>query len=124
MDFQFFAMLLGRLAIGGIFVLAGVQHFQHFQPPLMIMKSRGVPFASALLVIGSLWEIVLGLMIVFGFWLVPASLGLVLFLIPATIIFHNFWGYHGIERVHHMHVVMTNVMVSGGLLVLAAASMA
>jgi putative oxidoreductase len=50
----------------------------------------------------------------------PAALGLVLFLIPATIIFHNFWDHQGFERVQHMHVVMTNIIVAGGLLVLAA----
>lgn len=121
MDFYFFALLLGRICIGGIFLLAGVQHFQHFTPPLMIMKGRGVPYAAPLLVIGSLWEIVLGILIMIGFWTVPAALGLILFLIPATIIFHNFWAFDGIARVHHMHVVMTNVMVAGGLLVLISA---
>lgn len=123
MDYHFLALLLGRLCIGGIFILAGLQHFQHFDPPLAIMKGRGVPYAAPLLVIGSVWEIVLGALIVLGLWTVPAALGLVLFLFPATIIFHNFWAHDGIARVHHMHVVMTNVIVAGGLLVLAAAAM-
>lgn len=121
MNFYLIALLLGRICIGGIFVIAGIQHFQHFTPPLMIMKGRGVPYAAPLLVMGSLWEIVLGALIITGFWTVPAALGLILFLIPATIIFHNFWAFDGIARVHHMHVVMTNVMVAGGLLVLIAA---
>jgi putative oxidoreductase len=121
MDFHFIALLIGRICIGGIFILAGIQHFQHFGPPLAIMKGRGVPCAAPLLVIGSVWEIVLGALIVIGLWTVPAALGLILFLFPATFIFHNFWAYDGIARVHHMHVVMTNVMVAGGLLVLVAA---
>jgi len=122
MDFYFLALILGRIFIGGIFVLAGIQHFQHFDPPLAIMKGRSVPYAAPLLVLGSVWEIVLGALIMIGFWGAPAALGLILFLIPATIIFHNFWDYQGIARVHHMHVVMTNVMVAGGLLALIAAS--
>lgn len=122
MDFQIFTLLLGRFCIGGIFIFAGIRHFQHFQPPLMIMKGRGVPCATATLIIGSLWEIALGLLVILGLWLIPVSLGLILFLVPATIIFHNFWGFQGIERVQHLHVVMTNIMVAGGLLVLAASA--
>jgi putative oxidoreductase len=121
MDFYFLALILGRIFIGGIFILAGIQHFQHFDPPLAIMKGRGVLYAAPLLVAGSVWEIVLGAFVVTGFWAVPAALGLILFLVPATIIFHNFWDHEGIARVHHMHVVMTNVMVAGGLLALVAA---
>jgi putative oxidoreductase len=119
MGYHIFALLMGRVFIGGIFILAGVEHFRKFQPPLMIMKARGVPYASLLLVIGSLWEIALGLFIVLGLWLALAAIGLALFLIPATIIFHNFWDHAGKDRAEHQHAAMANIMVAGGLIVLA-----
>lgn len=122
MDYHLLLMIAGRLLMGGIFIFAGIMHFLDFQPPLAIIRGRGVPNAAAVLVIGSVWEIVLGLMVVLGIGLLPASLGLVLFLIPATIIFHNFWDHQGLARVQHLHVVMTNVMVAGGLLILAAST--
>ncbi len=120
MDYHLLLILVGRLLLGGIFICAGIMHFLEFQPPLAIIKGRGVPNAAAVLIIGSVWEIVLGLLVVLGIGLLPVSLGLVLFLIPATIIFHDFWNHQGLVRVQHLHVVMTNIMVVGGLMILAA----
>ena len=33
---------------------------------------------------------------------------------------HNFWSFAGRERVDHTHATLANIMVGGGLLVLAA----
>ncbi|HTJ57106.1 MAG TPA: DoxX family protein [Devosiaceae bacterium] len=120
MGYHELVLLVGRVLIGGVFVWGGIDHFWHFRPPLMIMKARGVPYAAAVLVIGSLWELVLGALVLAGLWIVPASLGLVVFTVIATIIMHNFWDHSGKERVEHTHVVLGNTMVVGGLLVLAA----
>jgi putative oxidoreductase len=117
------ALLAGRVLIGGVFVWGGIDHFVHFQPPLGIMRARGVPYTETVLVIGSVWEIVLGLMVIAALWLVPATLGLIVFTALATFIMHNFWNYSGKERVEHAHVVLGNTMVAGGLLVLAATAL-
>jgi putative oxidoreductase len=98
-------------------------HFVHFAPPLGIMRARGVPYTEAVLVFGSVWEIALGALVIAGVWLVPATLGLVVFTAFATFIMHNFWDYSGKERVEHTHVVLGNTMVVGGLLVLAATAL-
>jgi putative oxidoreductase len=111
------------LLIGAVFVWGGIDHFLHFQPPLGIMRARGVPYAEAVLIVGSVWEIVLGALVLGGLWLVPATLGLIVFTILATFIMHNFWNYSGKERVEHIHVVLGNTMVVGGLLVLAATAL-
>jgi uncharacterized membrane protein YphA (DoxX/SURF4 family) len=44
--------------LGGLFVFGGVEHF--FILPLLtgIMAARGVPAARAVLIFGSLWQIV------------------------------------------------------------------
>jgi putative oxidoreductase len=120
MDFHVLEFVLGRVLLGGVCLWAGIEHFLHFQPPLAIIRARGVPYPAAVLVIGSIWEIVLGALVTAGLWLAPASLGLVVFMIAATIIMHNFWDFRGAERVQHLHVALGNAMIVGGLLVLAA----
>jgi putative oxidoreductase len=123
MDIHELALLVGRVLIGGVFVWGGIDHFLHFQSPLAIMRARGVPYSEAVLVIGSIWEIALGAIVIAGLWLVPATLGLVVFTALATFIMHNLWHYSGKERVEHTHVVLGNTMVVGGLLVLAATAL-
>jgi putative oxidoreductase len=54
MDIHELALLVGRVLIGGVFVWGGIDHFLHFQPPLAIMRARGVPYSEAVLVIGSI----------------------------------------------------------------------
>jgi putative oxidoreductase len=90
MNLHDIALIAGRVLIGGVFVWGGVDHFLHFGPPLAIMRTRGVPYTKAVLVFGSVWEIVLGAIVIAGFWLVPATLGLVAFTVLATFIMHNF----------------------------------
>ncbi len=41
---------------------------------------------------------------------------LIIFLIPATLIFHNFWAFEGMERQMQMIMFMKNLAILGGLL--------
>jgi putative oxidoreductase len=45
---------------------------------------------------------------------------LFLYLIPTTLLFHNFWALQGIERQDNMAHFLKNLAIMGGLLVLAA----
>jgi len=39
-----------------------------------------------------------------------------LYLIPTTLIFHNFWAFHGVEHQNQMMHFLKNVAIMGGLL--------
>ena len=51
-----------------------------------------------------------------GFYARAGALLLFLFLIPTTLIFHNFWTLEGMEQQNEMQHFTKNVTIMGGLL--------
>ena len=62
-------------------------------------------------------ELAGGLSLLLGFRARLGALALVLFLVPTTLIFHNFWAYQGPEAQNQMIHFMKNLALMGGLLV-------
>jgi putative oxidoreductase len=112
--------LFGRFLLGGLFVVGGVEHF--FALPLLtgIMAARGIPAARAVLILGSVWQAVLGLMLIFGLLLAPAAFGLIVFTLVASLIFLNFWDRSGPEKVAQRNAFLCNIAIVGALLMIAA----
>jgi uncharacterized membrane protein YphA (DoxX/SURF4 family) len=65
-------------------------------------------------------EIVGGLLIFLGMWVRFGALILVLFLIPTTFLFHDFWQLQGPDRALEMTMFLKNLSIIGGLLILLA----
>jgi putative oxidoreductase len=112
--------LLGRLLLGAYFAWAGLHHFTSLAPIAASMTARGVPAARAVLVIGSIFQTVCGLALMFGFCPAWAALGLVLFTIVASLMFLDFWNKQGEARAGAVSTWKTNLALIGGLLIAAA----
>ncbi len=113
-------ILVGRLLVGGLFIVGGVTH--GFVLPTMArqMTERGVPFAKPALITGSLFEIAAGLAVMVG-WFVPLAAGsLIVFTIASSFMMMNFWNLSGERRMAAMDGWTSNLGVIGGLLILAA----
>ncbi len=113
-------ILAGRLLVGGLFVVGGINHC--FVLPAMArqMTERGVPFAKPALIAGSLFEIVAGLAVMLG-WLVPLTAGsLIVFTIASSCMMMNFWDLGGEKRMAAIDGWTSNLGVIGGLLIVAA----
>jgi putative oxidoreductase len=108
----------GRILLAAIFVLSGVMKLADFQGALGHMQSAGIPYAATLLAIAAIAEIAGGLAVMTGFLTRLAAFGLFLYLIPVTLLFHNFWDFAGPERVAQAANFMKNVAIMGGLLIL------
>jgi putative oxidoreductase len=115
--------LLGRLLLGAHFAWAGIHHFTSLPPIAASMQARGVPAASAVLVIGSIFQTVCGLVLMVGPWPAWGALGLVLFTIVASIMFLDFWNKTGEARAGAIGTWKTNLALIGGLLIAAAYSL-
>ena len=79
-----------------------------------------LPLTPLLLIIGTLFEGVGGLLILLG---IKSKLGatlLILFLIPATLIFHPFWAIQGPDRELQMILFLKNLAIFGGLCLMMA----
>ena len=76
---------------GGYFVMAGINHFTNAGMMSGYAGSKNVP-APRLAVLGSGALLVLGgLSVVLGFLPVLGLILLVIFLVPTTLLMHNFW---------------------------------
>ena len=88
MDYLF---LIGRILYGGFFVFSGARHFVQVKNMSAYASSRGVP-APELGVLGSgLIAVLGGLSILLGAWPRVGVLLLVIFLIPVSLMIHNYW---------------------------------
>ncbi|MFQ5459043.1 MAG: DoxX family protein, partial [Myxococcota bacterium] len=85
------------------------------------MASRGMPAIPVLLTLAIIFELLGGLSILLGWKTKAGALALFLFLVPVTLIFHNFWTYPPEQQQMQMIMFLKNLAIMGGLLMLAGA---
>jgi putative oxidoreductase len=110
----------GRVLLSLIFVLSGLDKIANWSGTAQYMASKGLVAVPFFLVMAILFELVGGLSVLTGFKARWGALVLVLFLIPVTAIFHNFWAFEGMERQMQMIHFMRNLAIMGGLLSIVA----
>ena len=116
-------LFLGRLLLGGVFLFAGLRNIQNAAFLTQLMAARGVPQARLALWVGIVLQIVAGALVIVGLWTTMAAAVLVVFLIAATPMFHNFWDHQGPDRASRINGFVANVALSGGFLTLIAQSL-
>jgi len=83
--------LIGRIIFGGFFIYSGLNHFLGVGMMTNYTKMKGVPLPRAAVIITGLMLTVGGLSMVLGAY---PKIGIALlagFLIPVSILMHNFW---------------------------------
>jgi putative oxidoreductase len=108
----------GRALVGSLFVISGINKILAFSYVAGWMGSLGLPFASLLLAAAIALEVGGGLALVTGFQARWASLGLALFLVPVTLIFHGFWSAPAAELQNQLNHFLKNVAILGAMLVI------
>ena len=112
--------LIGRILIGAIFLTSGIAKLTNTEETVGHMTSMGIPAAHTLALIAGVAEIAGALALIFGFLTRLAAIGLILFMIPTTFIFHAFWTFDGAEQKMQMINFMKNLAIIGGLATIAA----
>lgn len=114
------ALTLGRLLLGGLFVLGGVTHVFVLPGMAADMARRGVPAPMLVLITGSLFESAAGAMVMLGWHVAIPAGALIVFTIVSSCMMMNFWDMAGAERLGAIDGWTSNLGVIGGLLVIAA----
>ncbi len=115
-------LLMGRLALGAIFVKSGFQKLMALGAFAASLAGRGVPASSFWAVVGATVEFVGGILIVTGLKTRYASLLMILFVIVATGISHRFWDFaDAAARRSQESQFFKNLSIIGGFLVLYVA---
>lgn len=111
-------VLVGRILLGTIFVMAGVQKLMDWSATAAYMESQGLPAITVLLGLAAATEILGGLSIITGTFARAGALALFLFLIPTTVVFHDFWSLEGQAQQTQMTNFLKNLSIMGGLLLM------
>ncbi len=114
------ASLAGRVLLAAIFVQSGYGKIGGFEATAKSMASKGLPAPEALLPVAIAIELVGGLLLAIGWKARWAAAAIFLFLIPTTLIFHDFLGLEGAEARQQMIHFMKNLAIMGGMLLVVA----
>lgn len=114
--------LLGRICLSVIFLFAGVGKLVNYEGTLQFMSSVGITMTPFFLIAAAAVEILGGLSLLLGYKTRLGALVLLLYLIPVTIIFHNFWALEGTDRQEQLIMFLKNLAIFGGLLFVASSA--
>jgi len=113
-----YALLAGRQLFSVIFIIASAGHFS--PRTIEAAAAHGVPLPGLLVPLSGIIAFVGGLSVLFGFQTRLGAWLLVIFLIPVTVMMHNFWSLSDpmtlqIEKA----MFLKNVTMLGGALVIS-----
>ena len=113
-------MFVARNFLALLFVVSGVGKITGYAGTATYMASKGLPMVDILLPLVILVEVGGGLLLALGWKARWAALALLLFLVPTTLIFHQFWGIDPklvqMQKIHFLK----NVAIMGGMLMVLA----
>lgn len=112
---QRYLPLLGRILLGLIFVMSGANKITGFEGTQQYMAAQGMPATAFFLTGAIVVEILGGLSVIVGYRGRLGAAALVLFLIPATLIFHT-----DFSDQTQMIMFLKNLSIMGGLLLVTA----
>src|SRR5262249_652866 len=80
----------------------------------------GIPFPETLAMIAGTAEVLGALSLMTGALIRLGALGLILYLIPTTLLFHNFWAFEGDAQQMQLANFLKNLGIIAGLLLLVS----
>lgn len=115
-----FVWLGGRVLLSLIFLLSGTMKVMNWSKSADQMASKGMAMVPFFLLAAIVIELGGGLSLLLGCKARCGALALAFFLVPVTLIFHDFWAYEGQAMEHQMQHFLKNVTIMGGLLIVVA----
>lgn len=115
-----FAALVARILLAILFITSGFGKIEGFDGLIGYIASKGMPL-PALMAAGAIAvELGGGLLMLVGYRARWAALAIFLFLIPTTLIFHNFWSVPADMAGDEQIAFLKNMSIMGGMLMVWA----
>ena len=114
-----YLVLAGRIFLSLIFIASGVNKIMDWSGTFGAMETQGVPMVAVASPVTILLEVLCGLGLMLGVYARSSAFLLFLFLIPVTLVFHDFWTMTGAQAHSQQIAFMKNIAIMGGLLVAA-----
>jgi putative oxidoreductase len=112
--------LLGRIAIAAIFLVSGGAKLLDVAGTAAHMARVGIPYPETLAMFAGVIEILGALSLIFGAMTRLGALALIVFLIPTTLLFHDFWAQEGDAQRLQLIQFLKNLSLTGGLILLVS----
>ncbi|MEL6909980.1 MAG: DoxX family protein [Cyanobacteria bacterium J06631_6] len=103
--------LAARICLCIIFINSGIGKIFGFTDTASMMAGQGLPIPQVLLIFTIAFQLLGGLSLLLGYKVKIGSILLILFLIPATLVFHN-----PIANPDELNSFLKNIGLIGGLL--------
>lgn len=110
----------GRILLALIFVISGFGKITGFEGTVGYIASKGLPVPQLAAIGAIVIELGAGILLVIGWQARWAATALFLFLIPTTLLFHDFWSYTGSQAAMQKIQFMKNLAIMGGMLYVMA----
>jgi putative oxidoreductase len=110
-----FAQVVGRVALATIFIASGLGKLAGWRGTVAYAGSKGV--SETLLAIATALELIGAVSVLVGFKARWGALALIIFLVPVTLVFHNFWAVPAAQQQMEMVNFLKNLAICGGLLI-------
>jgi len=114
------AALVARILLAVLFILSGFGKIGGFEGTVGYIASQGMPFAPLMAAGAIAVELGAGLLLLVGYKARWAAMAIFLFMIPTTLIFHNFWSAPPDQAMMQQIGFLKNVSIMGGLLMVWA----
>jgi putative oxidoreductase len=109
------AQVVGRVALVAIFIASGLGKLAGWRGTVAYAGSKGV--SETLLAIATALELIGAVSVLVGFKARWGALALIIFLVPVTLVFHNFWAVPAAQQQMEMVNFLKNLAICGGLLI-------
>lgn len=117
---QSIGTVAGRVLLSLIFLMSGVGKIFDLENTKKYMEAKGMTNVAFFLTMAILFEIAGAVLVMVGYKARLGALLLIAFLIPATVIFHDFWAFPDQQPPIEMIMFMKNLSILGGLLIVLA----
>ena len=112
--------LVGRILIALIFIISGYGKIGGFDGTVAQIASKGIPLPELAAAAAIVVELIGGILLVVGWQTRWAAAALLLFMIPTTLLFHNFWAFDAAQQMAQRIHFMKNLAIMGGILYVLA----
>jgi len=112
--------LFARVLLAIIFIKSGFGKLVGFEGTVAAIASKGVPLPQIAAIITVVLELGGGLLLVLGWKARWVALAFVVWLIPTTFLFHNFWAASPDQYMNQQNNFLKNIAIMGGMLMVYA----
>jgi uncharacterized membrane protein YphA (DoxX/SURF4 family) len=110
---------IGRFLVGGFYLYAGINNLLGLNEKIGYAMFKGVPFPMLSIILASSLLLLGGMSILTGYRPAVGVGAVILFLVPVTLMMHNFWTIDDPQtRVTEMRSFLSNMALAGSALLL------